>query len=157
MSTHALSLAQSHYIARDEKNATVLEKHLSSDELNSYKKGRSLMSIDTIAENYYIAMGRKDSTAVEKYLHPDVQFTGPVVSTKGKEAVLGAVKKFMSFFKALTIRAKFGSKDQAMIVYDVEFPSPIGNVASVAYLTFNEKNLITNIELFFDARAMDRK
>lgn len=41
----------------------------------------------------------------------------------GKEAVLNAAKCFMGIFNTLTIRAKFGSEDQAMILYDVKIPN----------------------------------
>jgi len=80
----------------------------------------------------------------------------PLAKMTGKEAVIEAIKKFASFFKTLTIRAKFGFGDQAMVVYDSDFPEPIGNLSSVALMTFYE-GLITKIELFFDARPFEKK
>ena len=109
-----------------------------------------------IAEEYYTLMGKKDIESLEKHLHPKVQFTGPLAKMMGKEAVLEATKKFASFFKALTIRAKFGFGDQAMIVYDLDFPEPNGNLSSAALMTFHE-GLITKIELFYDARPFEKK
>jgi len=104
-----------------------------------------------IAEAYYTAVGKKDIAGIERYLHPDVQFIGPLAKMTGKEAVLEATKKFSAFFNTLTIRAKFGSGDQAVVVYDLDFPAPIGNLSSAALMTF-QGGVVTRIELFFDAR-----
>lgn len=104
-----------------------------------------------IAEAYYTAMGKKDIEGLSKYLHPDIQFTAPLDKITGKEVVLEATKKFASMFKTLTIRAKFGSEDQAMIVYDLDFPGMFATFSSAALMTF-QGDLITKIELFYDAR-----
>src|SRR5690348_2761309 len=100
-----------------------------------------------IAEAYYTAMGEKNMAGVEKYLHSDVQFIGPLDEMTGKGPVLEAIRKFVAIFKTLKIRAKFGSENQAMIVYDVDFPAPIGNLPGASLVTFQE-GLITKIELF---------
>lgn len=105
-----------------------------------------------MAENYYRAMAEKDISRLEKYLHPDIQFTTPLIKSKGKEAYLEALKGFMAFFTTLTIRAKLQGSDQAMIVYDVSLPQPIGNLPSAALLSFSA-GLISSVELFYDARA----
>ena len=105
----------------------------------------------SLAEAYYTAMGEKNIAILEKYVHPDIQFIAPLAKLKGKEAYIEATKGFMSFFKTLTIQAKFGSEDQAMLAYDVDFPAPIGNVHSAVLLTFHE-GLVAKIELFYDAR-----
>jgi ketosteroid isomerase-like protein len=107
------------------------------------------------ATAYYTAMKEKDIASVAQHLHPDVQFSGPLSQMNGKETVLTAIKGFMSFFKTLEIRAKFSSESQAVIVYDVEFPTAIGHMPSVALLTFKE-GLIAKIELFFDGRPFDK-
>ncbi len=104
-----------------------------------------------IAEAYYTTMGNKNIEGLAKYLHPDVQFTAPLDKMTGKEAVLEATKKFSSMFKTLIIRAKFGSENQAMIVYDLNFPGLADTFASSALMTF-QNGLITKIELFYDAR-----
>ena len=108
-----------------------------------------------IGEAFYKAMGEKNIADMEQYVHPNIQFKGPLAEVTGKEEYLEVVKNFMSFFKTLTVRAKFGSEDQAMVVYDVEFPAPIGNCPSVALMTFKE-NLIIKVELFYDARPFDK-
>lgn len=105
----------------------------------------------TIATVYYTAMSEKNIGALEKHLHPDVQFSAPLAKVKGKEAVLESTKGFANFFKSLKIRAKLGTGDQAMIVYDLECPEPVGNVTSASLMTFQD-GLITKIELFYDAR-----
>lgn len=109
-----------------------------------------------IAEAYYVAMGEKNIVDIEKYLHSDVQFTSPFMQIRGKEAFLETVKKFITLFKTLTIREKFGTEDQAMLVYDVNFSTPVGNLPTAALLTFHE-GLIAKIELFFDSRPFDKK
>ena len=109
-----------------------------------------------LAEKYYTALGEKNIAYLEKQLHPDVQFIGPLGEVKGKEAVLEHTKKFAAFFKSLKIRAKFGSQDQAMIVYDVDLPAPIGNIRTASLMNF-QNELVIRIELFFDAASMMKK
>lgn len=107
-----------------------------------------------LAKAYYTAMGEKDISSIEKYLHPDVQFTGPLSSMEGKEAILEANKNFMSFFKTLKIRSAFGSEDQAVVIYDVE--SPVGCFPGASLMTFEEGQVI-KIELIYDARPYVQK
>jgi len=109
-----------------------------------------------VAEAYYTAMKEKNVEGMGKYLHPDVQFKGPLVEIKGKEAFLEAAKGFVTFFKTLTIRAKFGSGDQAMVVYDLDFPEPVGRLPTAGLITFQD-GLIAKIELFCDGRPFDKK
>ena len=104
-----------------------------------------------IAEAYYTAVAAKNISSVEQYLHNNIQLIGPFGKTAGKSAVTEAVKKFASLFESLTIRTKVGSENHVVIIYDVKFSEPIGNVRSASSMTF-ERGLIKNIELFFDAR-----
>jgi hypothetical protein len=106
--------------------------------------------------DYYNAIGQRDFGKVESYLSPDVQFSGPLAKLKGKEAVIESIKRFSTVFKTLHVRAQFGSSHQAMAVYDLDCPDPIGMVSSSALMTF-EKGLITKIELFYDARPFDKR
>lgn len=108
------------------------------------------------AREYYIALGKKDFSTVEKFLHPQVQFKGPLSEMSGKEAVLENIKKFGSLFESLKIQDYFGEDEKAVVIYHVFFPSPIGAQSSVALLNF-KNDLITNIELFFDARPFLQK
>ena len=109
-----------------------------------------------IAESYYKAMGNKDLEGIAKYLHPDVQFIAPLAKMTEKDAVLEAAKKFFSLFNTLEIRAKFGSADQAMLVYDLNCPAPIGIFRAAALMTLKD-DLIVRIELFFDTRPFEKK
>ncbi len=113
------------------------------------------MSHAATIEAYYMAMAERNVSALEKYLHPDVQFIGPLAEMKGKEAVLQATTHFTNLFKSLKIRTKFGSADQAMIVYDVDFPEPIGMTRTAALMTF-QGEMIVKIEVFFDARPFEK-
>jgi len=108
-----------------------------------------------IAQAYYSAMANKDISGMEKYLHSDVQFKSPLAKSIGKEAFLQAAKNLINAFSSLTIRAVCGSDDHAMVAYDFEFPTPIGNVPTAALLEIKD-GLIIKIELFFDARPFDR-
>lgn len=112
-------------------------------------------NIDT-AIAYYQAMNAKNIPGVEKYLHPNVRFITPLADITGKEALMPAIRGFMSLLKTLTIRATCASEDQVMLAYNVEFPAPIGVSRSVAFMTFNN-GLITHIELFYDARPFEEK
>jgi hypothetical protein len=114
------------------------------------------MNTAEIIEEYYKAMGNRNFEKIEKHLAADVQFIGPLARIKGKEAVLEATKKFASFFKTLNVRAKFGSNNQAMVVYDLDCPEPIGIFSSSALMTF-ENGLIAKIELFYDARPFEKR
>ena len=114
------------------------------------------MDTKTVAVAYYTALGKKDMEAVKKCLHPDIQFTDPQEKVVGREAVLKAAKGFTAIFKALTIRAKFGSEDQAMIVYDVDIPGLAKNLRAASLLSFQE-GLISKIELIYDTRCLMEK
>lgn len=108
-----------------------------------------------LAENYYKTIASKNLTELEKYLHPDVQFDGPLAKASGKANVLELTRQFTTFFTSLKIRSKFASKDQAVIVYDVEFPPPISPIASTALLTYKD-GLVVKVELFYDASPFRR-
>lgn len=112
------------------------------------------MKTDTkvIGAAYYTALGEKNIEAVKKYLHPDIQFTDPQEKVIGKEAVLKAAEGFMGIFKSITIRSKFGSEDQAMIVYEVEIPGFAKKLQAASLLSFRE-GLISKIELFYDSKV----
>lgn len=115
------------------------------------------MKTDTKATGvaYYTALGEKNIEAVREYLHPDIQFTDPQEKVIGREAVLKAAQGFAGIFKTLTIRAKFGSEDQSMIIYDVEIPGFAKNLQAVSLLSFRE-GLISKIELFYDSKGLVR-
>jgi len=115
------------------------------------------MKSDTksIGVAYYTALGEKNIEAVKKYLHPDIQFTDPQEKVIGKEAVLKAAEGFTKIFKTLTIRAQFGSENQAMIVYDVEIPSLPKKLQAASLLSFQEGQ-ISKIELFYDTKDLKR-
>ena len=107
------------------------------------------------AEAYYKAMNDKDLATVARHLHPDVQFIGPMANLAGKEAVLEAAKRFISFINGIRIRARFGSEDQAMLTYDANFGEPIGICRTAVLMTFKD-DLIARLELFFDARPFEK-
>lgn len=108
-----------------------------------------------IAEAYYIAMSKKNVAEMGKYIHSDVEFITPLVKSKGKEAFIEAAKRAVASFNTLTIRAKFGSGDQAMVAYEIDFPAPIGNCPAAALMTF-QKGLIAKLELFYDGRLFGK-
>ncbi len=109
------------------------------------------------AEEYYTLVGEKNADGFKKYLHSDVEFYGPFAVLKGKEAVFEATSNFTKAFKSLTIRAKFGAKDQAMIVYDTDISGISKCFPGASLLTFHD-GLIIKIELFYDgSRFMQKK
>lgn len=113
------------------------------------------MKADTkaLGTAYYTALGEKNLEAVKECLHPDIQFSDPQEKVIGREAVLAAAKGFTGIFKTLTIKAKFGSENQAMIVYEVEIPGLSKNLKSASLLSFQD-GLISKIELFYDSRNL---
>jgi hypothetical protein len=100
-------------------------------------------------------MSDKDVAGAARHLHPDVRFTGPMADLVGKEAVLEAAKRFATLVKGIVVRAKFGSDDQKMLAYDVDFDEPIGICRTAVLMTF-KNGLIASIELFYDARAFEK-
>ena len=108
-------------------------------------------------EEYYTLVGQKNVEGIKKYLHPDVEFYGPLASLKGKEAVIEATSHFMNSFKSLTIRAKFGAGDQAMIVYDVDVPGIAKDFPGASLLSFRD-GIIVRIQLFYDgSRFLEKR
>ncbi|MBS0652886.1 MAG: nuclear transport factor 2 family protein [Verrucomicrobia bacterium] len=110
----------------------------------------------SIGEAYYTAVGRKNVAEIEKYLHPDVSLIGPLASIAGKQAIIEATKHFTAMFTTLTIRAKFGTESQAMIVYDIDIPGPIGNFPGASLMTFKDGKIV-KIQLFYDGRPFEVK
>ena len=88
---------------------------------------------------------------VASLLHANVRLLGPLGEAEGRESVLRAVAGFASLLKSLHANVTFGSEEQAMVNYDVDFGQPSGIVRSAALITCKE-DLIEGIELFFDAR-----
>ena len=110
----------------------------------------------TLAVDYYKALGEKNIEKVKEYLHPDIQFTDPQETVIGKEVVLNAARRFTGIFKTLTIRAQFGSDNQAMIVYEVEIPGLSKKLQAASLLNFQD-GLISKIELFYDTKDLSGK
>lgn len=109
------------------------------------------------AEEYYKLVSEKNVEGIKKYLHPQVELYGPMAALKGKEAVIEATSNFMKTFQSLTICAKFGAGDQAMIVYDVDMPGIANNFPGASLLSFRD-GMIVKIELFYDAsRFLEKK
>ena len=115
------------------------------------------MAIDTkvFGEAYYKALAEKNIEKVKRYLHPEVQFSDPQENVISKEAVLKAAQGFIGIFKSLTIRAQFGSENQAMIVYEVEIPGLPKKIQAASLLSFQE-GLISKIELFYDTKGLGK-
>lgn len=109
------------------------------------------MKMDTkaLGVSYYTALGEKNIDKVKTCLHPDVVFSDPQEKVIGREAVLKAAEGFSRIFKSLTIRAPFGSENQAMVVYEVEIPGLSKHLQAASLLSFKD-GLISKIELFYD-------
>lgn len=105
---------------------------------------------------FYTLMSEKKITPLANYLHQDIHFITPLATLSGKEAYLQAARKFASAFNTVTIHTIFGSENQAVMIYDVELPAPIGKFRAAAILTF-ENSLIRELELIYDARLLEMK
>lgn len=103
------------------------------------------------AEAYYEAFNAKDLAGIAAHLHPDVQFVAPMGESSGKAAVLEAAKRLLGIIKSIKIRARFGSRDQAMLACDLYYGEPVGVCRTAVLMNFKE-GLIARIELFYDAR-----
>ena len=110
-----------------------------------------------LGEKYYQLIGEKNIEEVAQVLDPDVEFFGPLAHLQGKEAVLKATGNFIKMFNSLTIRSKFSSDDQAMIVYDVHIPGVMEKFPGASLLSFRN-SAIVRIELFYDgSRFIEKK
>ena len=105
---------------------------------------------------YYKAMADKDLTGMARHLHPDIRLVTPMEELTGEEAVLAAAKRLVNLIKSIKVHAKFGSEDQAMLTYDMDFAEPIGVCHAAALMTFKDGLIVRN-EIFFDARPFDKK
>jgi len=110
----------------------------------------------TLAEEYYTLMGKKDAEGLKRYLHPDVELYSPLAIVKGKEAVFKSASQFANMIKYLTIRAKFGAGDQAVIVSDSGIPGMTESFPTASLLSFRD-GLIVKIELFYDGGRLVEK
>lgn len=108
------------------------------------------------AQSYYTAMYNKNYDEMASYVHPNINFTAPLATIKGKDAVVQAAKNFSMFFKKLTIQEKFESENKVMLVLEFECPEPIGVFRAASFLSFEEE-LISHIELFYDPRPFEKK
>jgi hypothetical protein len=88
-----------------------------------------------LANAHYQALGNKNTIGVAELLHSDVHLIGPLGEQVGMEAVLPAVTKFATLLKSLRVRASFGSRDKAMVNYEVDFGEPFGICRSAALIT----------------------
>ena len=110
-----------------------------------------------VAEEYYTLIGEKNAEGIKKHLHPNVELYSPLAIVKGKEAVFKAASNFINMIKSLTIRAKFGAGDQAMIVCDSAIPGMVESFPTASLLSFRDE-LIVKIELFYDGgRLVEKK
>jgi hypothetical protein len=109
-----------------------------------------------IARNYYTAMAEKNIVELEKYLDDNVIFVAPLTTVLGKELFLERVEEFFAYSATVTIRSVFGSYDQGMVVFSLDYPRPIGVVEAAALLDIQD-GLITRIELFYDGRLFEKQ
>ena len=108
------------------------------------------MTNKNMAETFYNALASKSIPSLGQYLHADIHFIGPMEEMKGKDNYLTAAQSFSGMFKSLNIRAVFSSDNQAVVIYDLEFPGEIECTRSASLMTFDDE-VITRIELFYDS------
>lgn len=122
------------------------------------KGGRMIAEATTplaIAEKYINAWSRRDIDSIGELVHPQIHLKSPVTEVDGKAAFLDAVKRTLEPLEQVTVRAKFGSDTQAILVYDFQMKGA-GLVRNANLMTFQD-NLIQSVELFFDASPFQKK
>ncbi len=105
---------------------------------------------------YYKAMADRNLDGMARHLHPDIRLVTPMEELTGKETVLEAARRLLPLINGIKVHAKFGSEDQAMLTYDMDFIAPVGVCRAAALMTFKDGLIIRN-EIFFDARPFDKK
>lgn len=106
-----------------------------------------------LAKAYYGAMQKKSD--VTNFLHESVRFIGPMAVVEGKEKVLSAAHGFMQMYSSLEVHKVFADGDQALVVYEVTLPEPIGSRRAAALVTTSH-GLITELELFYDSAPFEK-
>jgi hypothetical protein len=109
-----------------------------------------------IAIAYYDAINQNNPNLAAESLADNVQIISPLATKSGKTDVVEALKGLCSTVEHVTITAKFTSKNQVMLAYDLCFPKPIGNLRAAGLLDI-EQDLITRIELFYDGQTIISK
>ena len=107
------------------------------------------------AEAYYKAMNDKDANGMAEHLHPDVCLVTPMEQLTGKTAVLEAATRLMRFVQSVSVHAKFGTEDEAMLTYNMDFGEQIGVCRAAAWMKFKDALIVRN-EIFFDPRPFAR-
>ena len=107
-----------------------------------------------LASDYLDAWARKDAERIGAFLHPDVTFVGPVLQTRGRDAVLAAAERMFPMLQRLEVRALFAEGDRALAAYDFVCAEPIGLCRTAELIGF-DGDRISSIELFFDARPFE--
>ncbi len=107
------------------------------------------------ARAYYRAFNEKDVPAIASRLHPEIHLIMPTGEVRGREAVVEAVSRFLQIVNCITIREKYGSGDQLMLVYDLYYGEPAGTSRTAVLMHFRDR-LIDRIELFYDPEPFAR-
>ncbi len=107
------------------------------------------------ASAYLKAWDNKDLAEISEYLHPEVRFLGPMADVTGKEPVLASAQRMFPLMQNLNVRSIFSSGEQVMAAYDFICAQPVGNCRTAELITFKD-GLISQIELFFDARPFEK-
>jgi hypothetical protein len=107
------------------------------------------------ASAYLKAWDNKDLAEISGYLHPEVRFLGPMADVTGKEPVLASAQRMFPLMQNLNVRSIFSSGEQVMAAYDFICAQPVGNCRTAELITFKD-GLISQIELFFDARPFEK-
>jgi hypothetical protein len=108
-----------------------------------------------IAGAYLKAWDNKDLAEISKSLHSDVRFIGPMADVTGKEPVLASAMRMFPLMQGLNVRSIFNSDNQVMAAYDFVCRQPVGTCRTAELITFKD-GLISQIELFFDARPFEK-
>lgn len=80
----------------------------------------------------------------------------PLATVKGKAAALESIHKLYNIAQHIRVRAQFSNENSVMLALDTDFPAPIGTLPVASLLSFKE-GLISQVELFYDARPLEQK
>ena len=105
---------------------------------------------------YYEAINQKKPSLAAEKLAEEVKIISPLDEKNGKKDVVNALKGFCAAVERVFVKSKFSNGNQVMLAYDIYFPEPVGKLPAAGLITL-EKNLIVNIELFYDGRVVQAK
>jgi SnoaL-like domain len=105
-----------------------------------------------VAAAYFLAWQNNDIERVRPVLHPDIDFVGPLGTTRGAEETLRGLAGMFAMTKQVTVIKRWAEEEDVITWFELHTatagPLPVVNWSHV------EDGLITRIRVTFDPRPL---